>query len=171
MRRRTMSEIALMSARETQPFRREVRRLLRHRLVRELFDVGELRNLSCYINCFLDCIPRHPYQPLSMRRNLESLIRITQRSIDENDLCPLDFNEKCTALVTSFLCLQTGHFTRFEVCPVNALEQCCICLHSRGGGRWWYSNACGHCFHVNCISNHLRHDTRCPLCRIELLGS
>ena len=166
IRHRTMNEIAELSARETQPLRREVRRLFRHRLVRELFGVGELQNLGWSINCLLDWIPRHPNLPVSMRKSLESMIRSTQRSVDEDDVCPPDFNEKCTALVKSILCLQTGYFTGVHICPIFNAE-CCICLHSSGGGHWWYSNACGHCYHVNCIANHLRHDTRCPLCRID----
>ena len=169
--RRTMREIARISLRETQPFRREVRRLLRHSSVRALLGAGESQSsLGWCINHFLNCTPYHLRQPVSMRRELETLIHDTLRSVDEGDVCPADFHDKCYALVMSFLCLQTGFFTGTQLHPVDSPGQCSICLYERDGGHcWWYSFMCGHCFHANCISNHLRVNRSCPLCRIEFL--
>ena len=171
---RTLRQVARILLRQTQPLRREVRRLLRHRTMRTLFGSRPLQYLEECIFCFLDDMFRHRRQPASMLRELETLIRNTLRSVEEesrNGLCPppADFYDRCTALVESFLCLQTGYFTGTHLHPTDSPTQCSICLYEQNGeGRlWWYSWMCGHSFHVNCIANHLRLDTRCPLCRRE----
>ena len=48
-------------------------------------------------------------------------------------------------------------------------DECSICLcefeHRSSGKRW----PCGHFFHVKCTKELLRFDTRCPLCRYDLV--
>ena len=49
------------------------------------------------------------------------------------------------------------------------LENCCICRDSYCDGcEIRKINACGHCFHKNCLDTWLQHKNTCPLCRTNV---
>ena len=149
---------------EMQTLLRDLRRLLRHPLVREVV-VGDAR---AHMLEATDLLARRFTEiggrPRSVKTTLHRMILGALRSA-ENGRRAWTFENRYLDTVWKALKLLKGHFCG-RICP-EAEGHCSICL-SRTGGEWWWLHKCGHSFHVNCIAASLEHDDRCPLCRVHI---
>jgi hypothetical protein len=151
---------------ELQSFGREARRLLRHAIIREALTGEEREHLGDLTDWYLRMRACSPSLPKSIKRQNLQLVRSVQRSVDDGEY-PANFYTEYSETITGAMRLLTGCFCG-QRSPVIPNSQCSICL-SQTGGRWWFSFACGHYFHLGCIAPHVRRDNRCPLCRVEFL--
>ena len=94
---------------------------------------------------------------------LQRLVESALRSV-EGGRRPWGIYARYLALVKRAVYLQSGLFCGRQR-PRDSF--CSICQSDRAGD-WWLSMKCDHHFHVKCIFAHFAHDTRCPLCRVDL---
>jgi hypothetical protein len=146
---------------EVQSFGREVRRLLRHPLVRS----AETEYLRQVTKMYMKRCMQTTRRPAFIKRDILKLVRSTQRLVDRGISPPPTFHSRYARMLEHAFDILMGYFVG-RVPPFYPDAECCICL-CRRGGNWWLSPRCGHCFHTKCISALLWHDYHCPLCRIE----
>ena len=153
-----------------QSFGREVRRLLRHELVREVFSPIQREFLGEMTDWYMRRSARVGGRlPDYVGQKLLHFIRSTGRAVDSGDRqATASFYYQYLDLVLQALRLMSGLFLGRSSSCSEQQQQCSICLCRRGGD-WWYSQACGHRFHTKCVFTHFGFDDRCPLCRAEVL--
>ncbi len=149
---------------EMQTLLRELRRLLRHPLVREVVWANTRAHMLEATELLARRFTAIGERPRFVKTKLHRMILGALRSA-ENGRMAWTFENRYLKAVWNALRLLSGYFCG-RTCP-EAEGHCSICL-SRPGGEWWWNHTCGHSFHVNCIAASLEHDARCPLCRARI---
>ena len=71
------------------------------------------------------------------------------------------------------ICLLCSHRQQIISLPIQILvintqnEECCICMDTDNNSEWSIL-PCGHKFHGQCISQWLRSNQTCPICRLRI---
>jgi hypothetical protein len=144
---------------------RDLRRLMRHPLVVEVVCADARDHILEATRLLAQRFTEVGGRPRFVGAKLRRMILGALRSA-ENGRRSWTFEERYLDAVWQALRLLKGVFCG-RACPDPSHCHCSICL-SGAGGDWWWLYKCGHYFHVNCIAASLTHDSRCPLCRIEI---
>ena len=152
---------------EMHEFTRNVRRILRHSRTRILLTDEDCSSISQLTHMTAKFFVLRGNNPRFMMAKLLRVVETILESIDNNNTHDVTIRgvKRFTSLLMHMKHLLLGSFFNSRRTSSSSAE-CSICL-VHGFGERWRSSLCGHCFHVQCISNHFGYDTRCPLCRAE----
>jgi hypothetical protein len=146
-----------------QTFGRDARRLLRHPLIQEMGS----HYLIFAVRFFVWRFPLAELAPPWFA--VEAMHRMILRALRmvDSGRRPRVLYRQLTRYIRRVCVLTRGLFCGHHP-PELQDTFCAICQSGENEGGWWYSWKCGHHFHVDCLFAHLAHDTRCPLCRMEM---